>query len=184
MNKQTDWRDRLDGALKGNRRDAYSRYLQLATVGLDGAPRCRTVVFRGFQEGGNTLLAITDGRSQKVEEIARDSRAQVHWYFVRSREQFRMDTRVTIADLVSQERLVADVWSRLSEAARAQFFWRPPGAPLNTGESIPPTENPPDNFLVMLIEPQHVDYLWLGKRHQRVISVISDGTWSEREVNP
>jgi PPOX class probable FMN-dependent enzyme len=184
MNKQADWRDRIDSALKGNRRDAYSRYLQLATVGLDGAPRCRTVVFRGFQEEGNTLLAITDGRSQKVAEIARDSRAQVHWYFVRSREQFRMETRITTVDLVSQESLVADLWSRLSEAARAQFFWRPPGEAVNTGESVPPTENPPDNFLVMLIEPQQVDYLWLGKRHRRVISVRSGDTWSEGEVNP
>jgi PPOX class probable FMN-dependent enzyme len=184
MNKQADWRDRLDSALKGNRRDAYSRYLQLATVGLDGAPRCRTVVFRGFLEESNTLLAITDGRSQKVEEIARDNRAQVHWYFARSREQFRMETGVTMAEPGRQGNLIADVWSRLSEAARDQFFWHPPGEPLESGETLSPTESPPNTFRLMLMEPQKVDYLWLGKRHQRVISVSSGDMWEETQVNP
>ena len=43
-----EWRQQLKRAIRGNRRDAHNRYIQFATLGLDGKPRVRMVVFRGF----------------------------------------------------------------------------------------------------------------------------------------
>lgn len=42
------WRSQLARALHRNRALADSRYLQLATVGKNGRPANRTLVFRGF----------------------------------------------------------------------------------------------------------------------------------------
>ena len=42
------WLQQLKRAIRGNRRDAHNRYVQFATLGLDGKPRVRMVVFRGF----------------------------------------------------------------------------------------------------------------------------------------
>ena len=38
------WREQLKRAIRENRRDAHNRYLQFATLGLDGKPRVRMVV--------------------------------------------------------------------------------------------------------------------------------------------
>ena len=52
----------------------------VATLGLDGRPRIRTVVLRDFDEGAGTLRFHTDRRSEKVSELARDPRIGVHFY--------------------------------------------------------------------------------------------------------
>ena len=184
MNEQTKWRSRLEAALKANRRDAHSRYFQLATAGLDGSPQCRTVVFRGFSGDSDHLLAITDARSQKVAEIKRDRRGQVHWYFARSREQFRLKTSMRLCDASGDQALRTALWAKLPDAARAQFFWPDPGAPLASVDSLTVTADPPASFWVIDIEPRQVDYLWLGKTHQRIISQRVGSSWQERSVNP
>jgi len=184
MNEQTNWRSRLEAALKANRRDAHSRYFQLATGGLDGSRQCQTEVILGFSGDSAHLLAITDARSQKVAEIKRDRRGQVHWYFARSREQFRLKTSMRLCDASGDQALRTALWAKLSDAARAQFFWPDPGAPLASGDSLPVTEDPPASFWVIDIEPRQVDYLWLGKTHQRIISQRVGSSWQERSVNP
>jgi len=182
--EQPNWRSRLETALKANRRDAHSRYFQLATTGLDGSPQCRTLVFRGFLGDGDHLLAITDARSQKAAEIERDPRGQVHWYFAQSREQFRLQASLRLCDASDDQAVRTALWAKLSDAARAQFFWPEPGAPLASGDSLPVTEDPPASFWVIDIEPRQVDYLWLAKTHQRIISQRVGSSWQERSVNP
>ncbi len=51
------WKARLKMSLQANSSLAYSRYMQLATVKLDGAPSVRTVVFRCAMAGPATRLA-------------------------------------------------------------------------------------------------------------------------------
>ena len=53
MNDIPGWRLSLTSALHRNRHLVYSRYFQLATVGLEGRPANRTVVFRGFFYGAS-----------------------------------------------------------------------------------------------------------------------------------
>ena len=63
------WLQKLKRAIRGNRRDAHNRYLQFATLGLDGKPRARMVVFRGFSPSKASFFIITDARSDKVKEL-------------------------------------------------------------------------------------------------------------------
>ncbi|MFM7406931.1 MAG: pyridoxamine 5'-phosphate oxidase family protein, partial [Cuspidothrix sp.] len=83
------WRSLISHALHRNRSLVYSRYVQLATVGENGLPANRTIVFRGFLEDTNQLKFITDIRSQKAEQISKQPAAEICWYFPNTREQFR-----------------------------------------------------------------------------------------------
>jgi len=65
--------------------------VQLATVAEGGEPRVRTVVFRGWASpplpGAPFALSfITDSRAEKMRE---SDAAEVCWYLVENREQFR-----------------------------------------------------------------------------------------------
>lgn len=124
------WRSALRRALKKNRREAHSRYLQLASVDECGEPRNRTVVFRGFGDS-DALLIITDQRSEKYTQLLARPHVEVCWYFTISREQFRLRGRARmVTDAYSEQDLRAQVWSALSPAAKEQFFWSHPGLPL------------------------------------------------------
>jgi hypothetical protein len=91
------WRSHLAAALHRNRSLRFARYLQLATVRVDGRPANRTVVFRGFLEETNCLKFVTDIRSQKVEEINLYPWGEICWYFPKTREQFRIAGKLILA---------------------------------------------------------------------------------------
>ena len=65
------------------------RYVQIATVREDGRPANRTVVFRGFLWETEKLTFVTDSRSCKVQEVAKNPWCELAWYFPDSREQYR-----------------------------------------------------------------------------------------------
>ena len=87
-----------------------SNYVQLATVdATTGEPRCRTVVFRGFQkldsshtyaselDGMSCIMKmITDNRSDKVGQIMRHptKSAEMVWWFPKTSEQYRTQGRL------------------------------------------------------------------------------------------
>ena len=180
------WQDALTQAVARNRQDAQHRYLQLATRGEAGWPANRTVVFRGFSEAGE-LQVVTDQRSGKVQEFAVDDRAEICWYFARTREQFRLRCRSEVVDPGSRrdaERLA--LWEKLSDAAREQFYWPHPGEPLG-GDPVP-VANPistPDTFLLVLLRPERVDHLQLKPSpQQRRLSTRPDHGWECVDVNP
>ena len=95
----TTWLSMLRGSVMSDLNKAhlpYCKYVQLATMNRDGTPRVRTVVFRDFVD--ETLSFVTDGRSQKVEELQHQSIVEVVWYFQGSREQFRLRGPVSNSD--------------------------------------------------------------------------------------
>ena len=49
-NTLPDWRVLLRGARQREGRSPGARWLQLASVGTDGTPRVRTLVFRGWAD--------------------------------------------------------------------------------------------------------------------------------------
>ncbi|MDC0839604.1 pyridoxamine 5'-phosphate oxidase family protein [Limnospira fusiformis KN01] len=184
------WRLALVAAMHRNRSLSYSRYLQLATVRLDGRPANRTVVFRGFMTKGDRLKFVTDTRSQKVIEIAENPWGEACWYFPKTREQFRISGQLTIVEYA--EHLCDQSWQELSEAAKSQFFWPDPGqqrrdsghANFDPPDPIP--QQPPPNFSVLLLTPERVDHLQLrGEPQNRTIyDAQSNGTWKGKAVNP
>lgn len=182
------WQQRLKKSIVKNKRDAHNRYFQLATVAPDGMPRARMVVFRGFSDDDQSLLIITDRRSEKVSELSHCSRTEIGWYFTHTREQYRLrcDSQTFLFSDDSRESQTrrAHIWNSLSEAARAQFFWKTPGVIEGAGESPALIETAPDTFAVVAFTPFHVDHLVLSKQQSRVASVLEQGQWSERAINP
>ena len=165
------WRPLLRGARQREGRSPQARWLQLGTVGADGAPRVRTLVFRGW--GGPALLdLLTDARSSKSSELQAEPRVELCWLLPKARSQFRLrGQRLAMgpdADLAARQQH----WEQLRPEARALWGWPPPGAPLDAAAAFPAAladgTPVPDCFAVVRIALEQVEWLELtGVPHQR-----------------
>ncbi len=189
------WRSHIARALHRNRSQPDSRYIQLATVNSQGLPTNRTVVFRGFLDNSNQLQIVTDIRSEKVAHIQQQPWGEICWYFAKTREQFRIAGKLTLvtpdfaeSSLLQQRQTI---WQQLSDSARSQFSYPPPGKPrtkdiaafvTNPTSKIEPSEN----FCLLLLNPQKVDHLELkGEIHNRILYMRNQHqSWSIQEINP
>ncbi len=188
------WRSLLARAIYKNRSLAYSRYFQLATVREDGYPANRTVVFRGFLENSNQLKIITDSRSQKAEQITKQSWGEVCWYFPTTREQFRLSGQLTLVGVshpdVALQEARQRTWQELSDSARIQFAWPHPGEVREDDADFSPP--PPDpiqplaNFCLLLLEPVQVDHLELrgDPQTRSLYQQNASHDWLKQAVNP
>lgn len=187
------WQSPLAHALDCNPQP-IARYLQLATVQVDGRPANRTVVFRGFLEDTDQLKFVIDARSQKADQIERQPWAEACWYFPETREQFRITGSLTLiqADYpdsaLQQARQTS--WQELSDSARLQYAWPHPGKPKADAavfEQPPPNPvEPLPHFCLLLLEPVQVDHLELrGEPQNRWLYCRNnDQTWSTQAINP
>lgn len=188
------WRSPLQRALHRNRSLVFSRYFQLATVTKEGIPTNRTVVFRGWQPETNNLLIITDIRSEKINHLQQQAKAEICWYFTKTREQFRISGSVTIVffdthnpDLI---KLRKQVWQQLSEKAKEQFTWATPAELINHNQANNQQdidlENPLENFCLLIFKPIKVDHLELkGNPQNRYLYLLDDhNNWQVKQVNP
>ncbi|MEM7565722.1 MAG: pyridoxamine 5'-phosphate oxidase family protein [Pseudomonadota bacterium] len=112
----------------------------LATIGLDGAPRLRTVVLRGFDAEARTARAHTDARAAKVAEIGADPRVSLHAYHAGQKLQVRLQGE---ARLIAGE-AAREVWERMNGFSRRCYFAEPaPGSavpePTSGVEGIAPS---------------------------------------------
>jgi pyridoxamine 5'-phosphate oxidase len=188
------WRSLITRALHKNRSLIYSRYVQLATVRENGLPANRTVVFRGFLEDTNQLKFITDIRSEKAEQIAKQPAAEICWYFPNTREQFRITGELILVTANSYPHLQPariKMWQELSDAARLQFVWPDPGEmrvqkPEAFTPPAPDTIQPGDNFCLLLLEPTQVDHLELrGEPQNRWVYHRNENQeWLTEAINP
>lgn len=143
------WRQQLVRSLHIHRSKPEAKYFQAASVSNEGLPKLRTMVFRGFLDQSNTLLAITDIRSEKIAEWQASAFSELHWYFVKSREQYRLSCEVTVlcqrqgqaGDTVALGKpiqkdvdansLYCEQWHGLSQGAKAGFYCPAPKSSLN-----------------------------------------------------
>jgi len=188
------WRSLLARAIYQNRALAYSRFFQLATVGENGYPANRTVVFRVFLEDSNQLKIITESRSQKAEQIIKQSWGEICWYFPTTREQFRLSGQLTLVGVghpdVALQEARQRTWQELSDSARIQFAWPHPGEVREEdAEFSPPLPDPVKplaNFCLLLLEPVQVDHLELrgDPQNRWLYQQNSAGEWLKQAVNP
>lgn len=189
------WRSLLSRNLHNNRAQPYSRYFQLATVTPEGYPANRTVVFRGFlSESENCLKIITDARSAKIQDIKYQSKAEICWYFTKTREQFRITGNLQLVTATESEQYLQqtrhNTWHDLSDTARSQFAWPDPAQPAadKSAFNVDPllSNSPVTNFCLLLMTPQKVDHLQLRENPQQRCWYIlqEDQTWSIQQVNP
>ncbi|NJN74481.1 MAG: pyridoxamine 5'-phosphate oxidase [Limnothrix sp. RL_2_0] len=189
------WRSPLSRAIHRNRSQAHHRFFQLATVTPAGLPANRTVVFRGFVDQTNRLKMITDRRSEKIDHLTQNNRAEIAWYFTKTREQFRLAGSVeTVTDqdvmsVFSEER--RRTWQNISDNARLQFVWPDPAIARTSdlGKFSPPAPDPDypvDNFVLLVFHPMQVDHLELrGNPQNRWLYRQNEvGIWQKLAVNP
>lgn len=188
------WHAPLDHALERNRRSPQHRFVQLATIGLDGRPDVRTIVFRGFLGDSRDLMFTTDARSAKCAEIERTPDVALCWYFTETREQFRYSGEARLVDAAASDPNLGEarrhVWRSLPDDTRASFTWPAAGARRDRTVDFPTTppdpRSPLDSFVLMIFRPRAVDHLELDGDPQRRwrYAVDERGMWSMREVNP
>ncbi|MEL6221744.1 MAG: Npun_F5749 family FMN-dependent PPOX-type flavoprotein [Cyanobacteria bacterium J06627_8] len=187
------WRSLLSRALHRNRSLPEARYFQLATVQSDGKPRNRTVVFRGFSDGGD-IQVVTDQRSEKIAQIHHQHWGEICWYFSKTREQFRITGQITLITEGSTSRDELEsrkqIWHNLSDNARTQFAWPFPGHRRSVSDEfeveLPSPDEPLPQFSVLLLSPNRVDHLELRgePQNRHIYELIDVNQWKTQVVNP
>ncbi|XP_059456035.1 pyridoxine/pyridoxamine 5'-phosphate oxidase 2 [Corylus avellana] len=190
------WKQFLLNALESNAHLKDSSFFQLATIGSNGRPSNRTVVFRGFQGNSDRIQINTDCRTHKIEELKHCPFAEICWYFTDSWEQFRINGKIDIIDSSDpdpnklQQREKS--WFASSLKSRLQYLGPCPGLPCLSEQPDPefldPSKGPVGAFCVLILDPDQVDYLNL-KSNQRVkftsgLSVNGEKCWTSEGVNP
>ena len=177
------WRVRLRGAREREGRQPTSRWLQLATVGLDGTPRVRTLVFRGWQ-GSDRLELYTDARSEKFEELLQQPRVEVCWLLTKAKQQYRL--RGTW--LPQEQTIHAERWTTLSPRGRALWGWPAPGQPLERDAAFPSelddSTDCPQHFVVLQLQINRAELLDLSRHPHQRIRWSRDDDWQEHPLNP
>jgi pyridoxamine 5'-phosphate oxidase len=191
---ETLWLPSLVLALHRNRAAPSSRFVQMATIRVDGRPANRTVVFRGFLHDSPRLTFVADLRSTKVDELERSPWSELCWYFAVTHEQFRIGGPTVVVgpngaepDLLEARR---NVWRELAEPVRASFTWPKPGEPRDGRVPFPSVhpdqETPVSHFCLLILDPQEVDLLELNgnPQHRWTFNLTEAGRWRGNEVNP
>ncbi|KAK7292830.1 hypothetical protein RJT34_15684 [Clitoria ternatea] len=191
------WKQLLLNALETNNHLKHSSYMQLATIGTNGTPSNRTVVFRGFQDNTDNFQINTDTRTRKIEELKVCSSAEICWYFTDSWEQFRINGSIDIIDGLNPDPLKLQQreksWFASSLRSRSQYLRPNPGLPCLNEQAQPdisldPSTGPVDAFCLLILEPNQVDYVNL-KNNQRLtfklsVSEAENKSWIVTRVNP
>ncbi len=165
------------------RRKGAAHAPTLATVGLDGRPRLRTVVLRGLDRGTRSLRFHTDRRSEKVPEIEREPRVALHVYDAAAKFQVRLEGRATLhaADAVADE-----AWAGTRPMSRVCYGTLPaPGTVIPDGGAFAlPAEDGSDggreNFVAIVMAIDRVETLYLaygGHRRATFRFGPDEATW-------
>ncbi|CAL5339883.1 unnamed protein product [Camellia sinensis] len=192
------WKQLLLNALDSNSALKHSSFFQLATIGSNGRPSNRTVVFRGFEENSDKMRINTDCRTHKIDDLKHCPFAEICWYFTDSWEQFRINGRIDVVDGLCLDPLKLQVqrekaWFASSVKSRLQYLGPNPGLP-SLGEqsssesSLDPSAGPVDAFCLLVLDPDQVDYLNLKINERLTFSsrqnLNGEKFWSSERINP
>jgi pyridoxamine 5'-phosphate oxidase len=147
------------------------------------------------------MKMCTDRRSEKVNQILSHPTAEMVWWFPHTSEQYRIRGRILLVGKGEMDRdddgelAVArkQLWGNLSDAARESFLAEhlpgkeyvetatpvAKGGRTQRGDLLPP----PDAFLLMLLIPNHCDYLRLTNMYRQV-DELGEAGWSSQRINP
>ncbi|WP_396331406.1 pyridoxamine 5'-phosphate oxidase family protein [Burkholderia anthina] len=167
--------------------------LQAATLGLDGAPKVRTIVLRQVSRADRLLSFHTDVRSEKVAELRRDPRIAIVANDLDALVQIRAEGTVSICDDDAQRRAI---WQ--SSRPHTLLLYR---APLRPGT---PIESPAEahiaasqspgaaltddgyrNFCLLHVKLTRIDWLDLARSgHRRAVFDLNDDGYEGRWIAP
>jgi pyridoxamine 5'-phosphate oxidase len=163
-----------------DRRSAF-HHPTIATLGLDGRPRARTVILRGCGPSERSLRFHTDNRSDKVREIARDNRVSAHFYDSAAKIQIRIDGRATVH---SDDGLADAAWMETRVFSRQCYGILPgPGTTIAQGEDffLPETTDEATlpgraHFSAVTLEVENLEWLYLASSGHRRALFCWNGT--------
>jgi len=181
------WRPLLSAARKREGRSPGGRWLQLATLAMDGCPRVRTLVFRDWSASA-TLDLLTDARSDKTLEIQRTPEVELCWLFRKAREQFRLRGTARLIAPGEDPVVLDQSWRQLSPSGRSVWAWPPPGDPFDVQgpwpQEVSDDSAMPEHLRLLRISLHQVEQLDL-KPHPHVRRVWTSATeWQEQRLNP
>ncbi len=168
-------------AAVGDRRHAW-RTPTLATIGLDGAPRARTVVLRGADAACARVRFHSDMRSAKCAELRADGRASLHFYDAEAKLQLRIEGHAALhcADATAEA-----AWQAAGLSARRTYTIEPgPGIFLDQPDDAVFSADPTAafaRFVVVEIAVASIEWLYLrAEGHRRILFTQVGGTRQAR----
>ena len=172
------------------------KVVTLATVDDRGMPRARSVIIRLLTDDG-TLVVASDSRHEKNRQLDVGRYGEVCAWLASVRRQFRIACQVTVIGSGPPDRTPAaggwqalreQVWTEMSEATRATFFWPDPGTPrVEEPSAFPPavrTGLPPANFELLYLRAESVDVLDIASHPHARRRSRRETDWAVYEVNP
>jgi hypothetical protein len=164
--------------------------MQLATIGMDGAPKVRTVVIRQVNEAQSTVSFVTDLRSPKTAEILRDPRVSLVGYDPQGGIQIRLEGRAVILDRPEQKKPIWDM-CRPHTLALFQTPYAPgveiasPREADGTTEHHDGSEQAFRNFCVVEVKLARLEWLDLSPEgHRRCSFQRTAETWAGTWIAP
>lgn len=156
--------------------------VQLASIGLDGAPRVRTVVLRGVDRAARQLRVHTDRRSSKLAEIAERTQVEICAYDPQAKIQIRARGSAEPAAAAGADA----AWAATRLGSRV--CWRTaaaPGTPVDDPRLLDPAPMPPadadagrEHFSAVLVTLESMDWLYLAAQgHRRACFAWRDDHW-------
>lgn len=122
----------LAGAAADRRKSMH--LVQAATIGIDGAPKVRTVVLRAANQQDRTIRFHTDCRSAKVTELAADPRMEIHAYDPGQNMQIRLSGNAMVH--AEPDPLALAAWEGSRPMSRRCYRQEPgPGTTIDHGDA-------------------------------------------------
>jgi len=180
-NNLPSWRQDLKSSRKKEGKSPSNRWIQLATVNEENEPRLRTVVFRGWHKD-SSMIIFTDRRSEKIEHLKSNPNAEILWFFLKTKSQYRFKGK--IHELSNNK----NYWDLLSEKSKCSWFWGSPGERINSkvqsGHEILHNLPKSENFVVLNFDIKSVDLLKLEQPVHKRYLWAKIKKWEKVEINP
>ena len=177
------WISQIFALQKKESKSGKSRWVQLATIGLDNTPRVRTVVFRGWSDNYDMQI-FTDKRSEKFYELEFNNNVEICWLFSKSRCQFRF-RGVAKVDFSNDS---VTHWEKLDNKSKSMWNWPSPGEKIDNHKKYIISEKinqrKLDNFALLKIKINNVDQLLLEDPIHIRKRWIRKNEWIEERINP
>jgi pyridoxamine 5'-phosphate oxidase len=170
---------RLIGRGVADRRSPF-HHPTAATIGIDGRPQARTVILRSCDAAGRTLRFHTDGRSEKVRELAADGRIGLHFYDPGSKIQLRL---AGVATLHRDDAVADAAWAGSRAFSRQCYGIEPgPGVEIGAGGAFALPEGTDEataggraNFCAVVASVTALEWLYLAAAGHRRARFRWDG---------
>jgi len=157
----------------------------LASIGLDGRPRQRTVVLRAWDFVARCVELHTDVRSAKFAEFASSAAAALHVWDPETRIQLRVSGRVHPH---TNDDVARAAWARLHAGSRATYRVTPgPGAVIDAPSATSQMDEAAafDVFCAVRLVVDELEYLHLEQgRYARAQFLWEDGRLTSMWLAP